>query len=275
MSRNQALLRHFQDRQCLRELLARFPSIIDMFPPAERENWREYCGSIVELSEVTLPSRAEIQSLIYRVIYFAEPSTDPILVRKDKKAIGILFFRPHLFDFEIPILKLSDFGVLSCPTPEWDLAHFILPTLARWAPAHEMDFWEWRAWADFLFKRLEKETKLSIPAKGHWEIRKEKIEEKEIPPPPESEWTGWYDGLNELSLEERERYEKEARAEEEKRIREMRHKPPKIFRKKVYIEGWADILLECMDLGLAKVETEDDIRKIIGEAKTRWQGCSL
>ena len=246
MSRNQSLLRHFQDRQRLRELLARFPSIIDMFPPAERENWREYCGSIIEFSEATLPSRTEIQSLIYRVIYFAEPSPDPLLVRKDKEAIGILYFRPHLLDFEISILKLPELGILSCPTPEWDLAHFILPVLAHWAPAHEMDFWEWRAWADFLLKRLEKETKLSIPVQGRWE---EKVVSKES----SDEVAVDYDVLAKEVVAKKQKHRWLA------------------WREKVYIEGWADILTECMDLGLTKVETEEDIAKILEEAKERWQ----
>jgi hypothetical protein len=303
----EAWRKYFKDLNELIDILARYPQFIELIPPPERkkyelpslldefpemEKWlsfeareiwkrqKEIQSGIVSLAEAPPLSVEKVKALIYRVIYFSPPQPDRILIQKDKEAIGILYFRPHLFDFDIPIKETDMLGkiIRICPTAEWWEGEHILPVLKRWAPSHEMDFWEWCAWADFLLKRLEQETSdpiLTIPAKGHWEIRKEKIEEKETPPPPESEWTGWYDGLNELSLEERERYEKEARAEEEKRVKEMRHKPPKIFRKKVYTEGWDDILLECMDLGLAKVETEDDIRKILEEAKERWQKYSL
>jgi hypothetical protein len=296
--------RYFADLNELLDILARYPEFVELIPPPDREKfelpslhgefpemeeWLSFEGreilkrrrklqsGIISLAETPSPSLEKVKTLIYRVIYFSPPQPDPALVRKDKEAIGVLYFRPHLFDFDIPIFKIEVMGkiVRFCPTAEWWEGGRILPVLSRWAPKQEMDFEEWRVWADFLLKRLEKETDVSIPAKGYWEIKKEKIEEKETPPPPESEWTEWYDGLNELSLEERERYEKEARAEEERRVKEMRHKPPKIFRKKVYIEGWDDILTECMDLGLAKVKTEEDIEKIIEEAKRRWQDYSL
>jgi hypothetical protein len=109
-----------------------------------------------------------------------------------------------------------------------------------------MDFWEWRAWTDFLLKRLEKETQLSIPIEGRWE---EKVISKES----SDEVVVDYDILAKEPVKRKQKHRWLA------------------WREKVYIEGWDDIMLECMDLGLAKVETEDDIAKIIEEAKERWQ----
>jgi len=286
MKEREAWRKYFKDLNELIDLLARYPHFIELIPPPKRkdfeppapdsytareleehpemEKWlsfeareiwkrqKEIRSGIISLAEAPPPSVGKVKALIYRVIYFSPPEPDRILIQKDKEAIGVLYFRPHLFDFDIPIKEIDMLGkiIRICPTAEWWEGERILPVLKRWAPAHEMNFWEWRAWADFLFKRLEKETKLSIPAKGHWE---EKVVSKES----SDDVVVDYDVLAKEPIKKKQKHRWLA------------------WREKVYIEGWADILTECMDLGLAKVETEDDIRKIIEEAKTRWQDCSL
>jgi hypothetical protein len=276
----EAWRKYFKDLNELIDILARYPQFIELIPPSERkkyelpslldeypemEKWlsfeareiwkrqKEIQSGIVSLAEAPSPPSVEkVKALIYRVIYFSPPQPDRILVQKDKEAIGILYFRPHLFDFDIPIKEIDTMGkiIRICPTAEWWEGEYILPVLKRWAPAHEMDFWEWGAWADFLLKRLEKETQLSIPVEGRWE---EKVISKES----SDEVVVDYDVLAKEPVKKKQKHRWLA------------------WREKVYIEGWNDILLECMELGLAKVETEEDIAKILEEARERWQRYSL
>jgi hypothetical protein len=279
----EAWRKYFKDLNELIDILARYPQFIELIPPSERkkyelpslldeypemEKWlsfeareiwkrqKEIQSGIVSLAEAPSPPSVEkVKALIYRVIYFSPPQPDRILVQKDKEAIGILYFRPHLFDFDIPIKEIDTMGkiIRICPTAEWWEGERILPVLKRWAPSHEMDFWEWCAWADFLLKRLEKETSdpiLTIPTKGYWE---EKVISKES----SDEVVVDYDVLAKEPVKKKQKHRWLA------------------WREKVYIEGWNDILLECMDLGLANVETEEDITKILEEARERWQKYSL
>jgi hypothetical protein len=227
LKEREAFRKYYKDLNELIDILARYPQFIELIPPPKRKNFQPPSprqGDIVSLAEDPPPPIEKVKALIYRVVYFSPPPSNQMFIQRDKEAIGILASYPHLFTFEIPTIKFPH--IVICLTPEWRLAHYILPVLARWAPNHEMDFWEWGAWFNFLTRRLTKEIPFpSLPAKGYWE-----------------------------------RGEKTQREEEK--------------RERVYVKGWDDILTECRNLGLV-LRTEEDIEKIIEEARTRWQGYSI
>jgi len=249
MSRRKLIEEHYRRLHQLCELLASSPSLWEEVPEGKREELKGFCNiyfshrpPTIALSEMP---QGNIHSLIYRVVYEELPEPDPEVVRWEKIVIGNLVLFPHLASqLDVPIIYLPQLGVYSCPALEWELGHFILPTLLKWAPSQPFQgregLFEWDVWREFLCRRLADETKLSIPPFG---------QEKEITKKRETE-----DEVLTVRGDEVEKQKKK--------------NVWAVWREKVYEEGWDDILRECMLLALEDDTPPEEVVKI---AEKKWK----
>lgn len=260
MSSRKKALELIKARHRLCELLASFPHLWEEVPAGKKDELKSLCDAylshgVIHLSESEAPPGEALRSLIYTVLYSPEPLPDPKIVREEKALIGTLILFPHLVhQLELPTLFLPAIRATIVPTVEWFEGRYILPVLRKWAPSKPFDrdtddvkAWvedarEWDEWRKFLCRRLASEVPLSIPPFG---------EEREV----------WRKRDVDVDVAE-------VRGNEA----EMKKKKARwgAWKEKVYVEGWDDIIRECLNLSSLD-NLLPPAEEILREAERRWK----